>query len=63
MSGIFINISLFLNNISAVFKVLILYMQTADLVLNKNIHFYTHFIFSNINRAEVFNDKWQPSLQ
>lgn len=63
MSGIFIKGSLFLNNLSAVFKVLIIYMQTVELVLNKNIHFYTHFIFSNSNRAEVLNDKWLPTLQ
>lgn len=63
MSGIFINVSLFLNMVSAVFKILIIYMQTVELVLNTNTHFYTHFIFSNINRAEVLHDKGLPSLQ
>lgn len=63
MSGIFINVSLFLNMVSAVFKILIIYMQTVELVLNTNIHFYTLFIFSNINRAEVLHDRRLPSLQ
>lgn len=56
MSGIFINMSLFVNKVPAVFKVLIIYTQSVELVLNKNIYFYTHFTLSNINRAEVLND-------
>lgn len=56
MSGIFINMSLFVNNVSAVFKVLIIYTQSVDLVLKKNTHFYTPFILPNVNRAEVLND-------